>query len=324
LLKRKRPLLPYNPPMATHTLLPTRETLHGHWSRDLPPTLTIDPGDSVRFATLEAIWCAERRPTKWPWTRVGPYRAGLDDGHALTGPVAVRGARAGMTLAIRIDAIVPDEWAWTFSGPQGERAAALGVAGLPPYATFWDVDPERLIARDPKGREVALRPFMGVMGVAPAEAGVHSTTPPRVWGGNIDCKELVAGTTLFLPIGVDGALFSVGDGHGAQGDGEVCGTAIECPMTRVDLTFDLIDRPLKAPRAKTPDAWITFGFDPDLNRASTMALSGMLDLIEEQTGVNRQEALALASVAADLRVTQIVNQSQGVHAVLRVDAIGGL
>jgi acetamidase/formamidase len=127
-----------------------------------------------------------------------------------------------------------------------------------------------------------------------------------------------------LPVGVDGALFSVGDGHGAQGDGEVCGTAIECPMSRVDLTFDLIDRPLKAPRARTAEAWITFGFDADLNRASTMALAGMLDLIEEQTGVNRQEALALASVAADLRVTQIVNQTQGVHAVLRFDAIGGM
>jgi acetamidase/formamidase len=310
--------------MALHVLDATRETLHGHWSRELAPALTIDAGDTVCFKTLEAMWCAEQRPTCWPWRRVESRHPKLDDGHALTGPVAVRGAKAGMTLSIRIDAIVPDEWAWTFSGPQGERAAALGVAGLPPYATFWDVDPERLIARDPKGREVALRPFMGVMGVAPAEVGVHSTTPPRVWGGNIDCKELVAGTTLYLPVGVDGALFSVGDGHGAQGDGEVCGTAIECPMSRVELTFDLVDRPLKAPRAKTPDGWITFGFDADLNRASTMALSGMLDLIVEQTGVNRQEALALASVAADLRITQVVNQSQGVHAVLRAGAIGGL
>jgi acetamidase/formamidase len=161
------------------------------------------------------------------------------------------------------------------------------------------------------------------MGVAPAEAGVHATTPPRIWGGNIDCKELVAGTTLYLPIGVDGARFSVGDGHGLQGDGEVCGTAIECPMTRVDLTFKVIDRPLKAPRAKTADAWITFGFDPDLDRASTMALNGMLDLIQEQHGVDRSKALGLASLAADLRITQIVNQSQGVHCVLPFDALGG-
>jgi acetamidase/formamidase len=173
-----------------------------------------------------------------------------------------------------------------------------------------------------KGRRIRLRPFMGVMGVAPAEAGVLSTTPPRIWGGNMDCKELVAGSTLYLPIGVDGALFSVGDGHGAQGDGEVCGTAIECPMERVDLRFRLIDSPLKAPRAKTAEAWITFGFDADLNRASMMALNGMLDLIQEQYKVERQEALALASLVVDLRVTQIVNQVQGVHAVLGFDAIG--
>jgi acetamidase/formamidase len=179
-------------------------------------------------------------------------------------------------------------------------------------------------ARDEKGRTMKLRPFMGVMGVAPPEPGEHSTTPPRVWGGNIDCKELVSGTTLYLPIGVEGALFSVGDGHGAQGDGEVCGTAIECPMKRVELTFDLVDAPpLKAPRAKTADAWLTFGFDEDLNRAMLMALNGMLDLIQEQRGVDRQEALLLASLAVDLRITQIVNRAQGVHAVLPIDAIAG-
>ena len=307
-----------------HFVDATRPNLHGHWSRDLAPVLTVEPGDTVRFRTLEALWCAEGRPARWPWRRLKPRHPVLDDGRALTGPVAVRGARPGMTLAVRIDAIVPESWAWTFSGPSGERAAALGLTGQAPYATFWDVDPAALVARDPKGRQVRLRPFMGVMGVAPAEAGVHSTTPPRVWGGNIDCKELVAETTLYLPVGVEGGLFSVGDGHGAQGDGEVCGTAIECPMSRVELTFDLVDRPLPAPRARTADAWITFGFDPDLNRASTMALAGMLDLIQEQTKVDRQEALALASVAADLRVTQIVNQTQGVHAVLRFDAIEGM
>jgi acetamidase/formamidase len=163
------------------------------------------------------------------------------------------------------------------------------------------------------------------MGVAPPEPGVHVTTPPRVWGGNIDCKELVAGTTLYLPVGVEGALFSVGDGHGAQGDGEVCGTAVEIPVTRVELTFRLReDMKLKAPRARTAEGWLTFGFDEDLNRATTMALAGMLDLIQERhPGMNRQEALALASIAADLRITQIVNQSQGVHCVLRESALPG-
>ena len=305
--------------MATHRLRPSRRTLHGHWSRDLPPVLTIDPGDTVQFTTLEAAWCVERRPTKWPWKQVEPRRPILDDGHALTGPVAVRGARPGMTLAVEIGPIIPADWGWTFSAPQGERARALGLGNQPPHAQFWDIDPAGMLARDRAGRRVRLRPFMGV---GPAEPGVHTTTPPRAWGGNIDCKELVAGTTLFLPTGVEGALFSVGDGHAAQGDGEACGNALECPMEQVDLTFRLLDTPLKAPRAKTADALITFGFDPDLNRATMMALSGMLDLLQEQRNIPRQEALALASVAADLRITQIVNGSQGVHAVLTDDALG--
>jgi acetamidase/formamidase len=307
--------------MALHELNPTRATLHGHWSRELPPAQTIDAGDTVRFACLDAMWC-DGRPGAWPWKRFEPRVPGLDDGHALTGPIYVRGAKVGMTLEIAIGEIVPDNWAWTWSWPQGERAAELGLAGAPQYVQVWDVDPATMVAHDQDGLLLTLRPFMGVMGVAPAEAGVHATTPPRVWGGNIDCKQLVAGTTLYLPIGVDGALFSVGDGHGLQGDGEVCGTAIECPMTRVDLTFNVLDRPLKAPRAKTADAWITFGFDPDLNRASTMALNGMLDLIQEQHGVDRSKALGLASLAADLRITQIVNQSQGVHCVLPFNALG--
>jgi acetamidase/formamidase len=286
----------------------------------LAPVLTIDPGDTVRFATLEALWCVEQRPTKWPWKQVEPRDPVLDDGHALTGPIAIRGAEPGMTLEIRIGKIIPADWAWTFSSPQGDRAKALGLADAPLYAQFWDIDAEQMTASDAKGRRINLRPFMGVMGVAPPEPGVHSTTPPRIWGGNIDCRELVAGTTLYLPVGVAGALFSVGDGHGAQGDGEVCGTAIECPMNQVHLTFNLIDSPIKAPRARTADgAWITFGFDPDLNRATTMALSGMLDLIQEKRGIARQEALALASIQTDMRITQIVNQTQGVHAMMRLD-----
>ena len=307
--------------MALHELNPTRATLHGHWSRELAPALTIDAGDTVRFACLDAMWC-DGRPEAWPWKQFEARVPELDDGHALTGPVYVRGAKAGMTLEISIGEIVPDHWAWTWSWPRGQRAAELGLAGAPQYVQVWDIDPAKMVAHDRNGLSLRLRPFMGVMGVAPAEAGVHSTTPPRVWGGNIDCKELVAGTTLYLPIGVDGALFSVGDGHGLQGDGEVCGTAIECPMTRVDLTFNVLDRPLTAPRAKTADAWITFGFDPDLNRASIMALNGMLDLIQEHHTVDRSKALGLASLAADFRITQIVNQSQGVHCVLPFDALG--
>jgi acetamidase/formamidase len=306
--------------MASHILEPTRRTLHGHWSRDLTPALTINSGDTVRFGCLDALWCAER-PGRWPWKRFEPRQSELDDGHALTGPLFIRGAKPGTTLEIQIGRIIPDTWAWTWSWPQDERAKALGVAGLPGAPLMWDIDPDRMLATDEKGRSIKLNPFMGVMGVAPPDPGIHSTTPPRIWGGNIDCKELVAGTTLYLPVAVEGALFSAGDGHAAQGDGEVCGTAIECPVQQLDLTFRVReDINLSAPRARIKDAWLTFGFDQDLNKASLMALNNMLDLIQQQQNIDRQEALAIASIAADLRITQIVNIAQGVHCVLRDDA----
>src|SRR5690606_18553990 len=123
----------------------------------------------------------------------------------------------------------------------------------------WTIEPDRMLARNQFGRSVALRPFMGVMGMPPAEAGAHPTRPPGPFGGNIDCKELVPGSTLFLPIPVEGGLFSVGDGHAAQGDGEVCGQGIECAMELVDLTFWVRDdMALSMPRAHTPAGWITF------------------------------------------------------------------
>jgi acetamidase/formamidase len=158
---------------------------------------------------------------------------------------------------------------------------------------------------------------MGVMGMPPADPGLHPTPPPRVTGGNIDCKELVAGSSLFLPIAVPGALFSVGDGHAAQGDGEVCQTAIECPFERVELSF-MLHRGLRlrTPRALTPGGWISFGFHTDLDEAMFIATDTMLDLMGELLGLDRHTALALASVAVDFRVTQVVNGTKGVHAVL--------
>jgi acetamidase/formamidase len=151
---------------------------------------------------------------------------------------------------------------------------------------------------------------------------VHPTAPPRCWGGNIDCKELVAGTTLFLPIPVDGALFSAGDGHARQGDGEVSQTAIECPLDRLELTLSVDDRvQLRTPIAWTPAAWLTFGFDEDLDEAAAVAVEAMLDLMQRELQVDRTDALALASVVVDLRVTQLVNGVKGVHAVLSHDAI---
>ena len=192
--------------MARHELPLERRHLHGHFSRELEPVVTIDPGDSVRLSVPNAGW---RLESGEPFE---PRDDELDSGHALAGPIEVRGARAGQTLAVTIDDVRPGSWGITFTEP--------------PHFVRWEL-------ADGVGRserfDVELRPFLGVLGMPPPEPGVHSTIPPRRWGGNIDCKELVAGTTLFLPIPVDGALFSAGDGHAAQGDGEVSGTAIECP-----------------------------------------------------------------------------------------------
>jgi acetamidase/formamidase len=156
----------------------------------------------------------------------------------------------------------------------------------------------------------------------PDEPGIWSTTPPRRWGGNIDCRLLVPGSTLFLPIANDGALLSVGDGHAAQGDGEVSGTAIECALESAQVTLDVRDDvDLRMPIARTADAWVAFGFDEDLDTAAGLATENMLDLIERELETDRKHALALASVAVDLVITQVVNTAKGVHAILRDEAI---
>jgi acetamidase/formamidase len=282
-----------------HDLPLAEETVHGYFSSALPPVLTVDPGDSVRFQSLNARWHWE------PGLDRFERDTELHTGHALNGPIEVRGARAGRTLTVRIDEVTPRPWGVTFAhGDASHWTLAGGV---------WT---------DDRGVSVAAAPFLGVIGMPPPEPGVHSTGPPRRFGGNIDCKLLVAGTMLYLPISVDGALLSAGDGHGAQGDGEVSGTAIECPLERAQLTLELRDDlDLRTPIARTEDAWIAFGFDEDLDLAAEQCLATMLDLMERELGFDRAHALALSSVAVDLRVTQIVNGAKGVHAVLRDDAI---
>lgn len=273
-------------------------TLHGYFSSVLPPVLSVDPGDSVRFQSLNAGWDWE------PETEFVERDADLHNGHALTGPIEVRGAKAGKTLVVSIDEVTPRDWGVTFAD------------GKPFH---WTIDGET--ATDDRGNTVSLAPFMGVIGMPPPEPGIHSTGPPRKWGGNIDCKLLVAGTTLYLPIPLDGAVFSAGDGHAAQGDGEVSGTAIECPLARAQVTLELSDLVLRSPIARIADAWVAFGFDEDLDLAAAHAMATMLDLMERELSLERTHALALASVVVDLHVTQIVNGSKGVHAVLRDDAI---
>jgi len=315
-----------------HTLDARREHLHGHFSPDLKPVLEIDPGDTVRFQCLDAGWGLEPNNGFDHLRRqLEPRDPILDGGHALTGPVFVRGANAGDVLAVRIEQIQIGEWGSTFAG--GWPCVWNDRLGVSNDGVFhvWEFDREAQTATNQLGHTVKTKPFMGIYGLPPATSGVHSTVPPRRTGGNLDCKELGPGSTLYLPIEVDGALFSTGDGHAVQGDGEICITAIECPM-EVELTLDLLGtspsdqvvaqiKGLRGPIAHTPTGWVALGLHEDLDEAVVGALESMLDLMEVAHGLDRMDALALASLVVDFRVTQVVNNVKGVHAVLNHGAI---
>lgn len=312
--------------VTRHIVELTRTNLHGTFSRDRTPVLTIESGDSVALETLDAGWHTSLEPRNAGWqygNLFQPRDPVLDAGHALCGPIAISGAEAGMTLEIEILRVDPGPWGWSCGGGGNtELNRRFGVAEGEVESQFWDLDPERMAGRDQHGHEIELRPFLGVIGMPPDEPGIHPTSPPRRSGGNIDCKELVAGSSLFLPVPVSGGLLSVGDGHAVQGDGEVSGVAIECPIERVELRLTL--RPemhIDTPRALTKAAWLTFGFDADLDEGTITATNAMLDLMAERYALTRKEALALASLAVDLRITQIVNGVRGVHAVLPHEAL---
>jgi acetamidase/formamidase len=316
--------LPLTAKPTIHEIPLGRAALHGHFSPELPPVLEIAPGDAVRFSVLDAGWGLEPPLLDGGDRRLfEPRHAKLDDGHALVGPIAVRGARAGQVLSVRVDELRVGPYGFTFAGGwDSPTNVRLGVEDDPGHALVWSLDARAGTAMDQRGRIVQLRPFLGVMGMPPPQPGTYPTAPPRAWGGNIDCSELVVGATLFLPIPVDGALFSAGDGHGRQGDGEVSGLAIECPLELAQLSIDVIDGlSLAMPVAHTDEAWIAFGFDESLDEAAALAIDGMLGIMRRELGLERADALALASVVADLRVTQVVNGVRGVHAMLRRDAI---
>ena len=306
--------------MAQHRLDPTPDTVTDVFSRDLPPVLTIDPGDTVVVRSLDAGGHLERQLTP------GVDRSLMFSarrGHVLTGPIAVRGAEPGMVLAVRLAQLRPDDWGFTNAAardtPLNRR---LGLADASPRWLLWDLDVDKLTGTNDLGHTVDLAPFLGVIGVPPDEPGEHSTRPPRpACGGNIDCRDLVAGSTLYLPVTVSGAQLCIGDGHGAQGDGEVSGTAIECGMTS-EIVVDLVtDSPIPTVHAVTPTSRITFGFSEDLNEAMAAALDAMLGWMQSLFTLDKAAALALASPTVDLRVTQVANDVWGVHAVLPHDAI---
>lgn len=237
-------------------------------------------------------------------------------GHCLTGPIEVRGAEPGMVLGVHLTSITPADWGWTSAGVKDTALnRALGVAGGPGTWLTWDIDGDT--ATSNLGHTVAVAPFLGVTGLPPAEPGPHSTIPPRAaGGGNIDCRDLVAGSTLYLPVTVPGALLHLGDGHAAQGHGEVGGTAIECSMTTgVTLTLSA-DPVIPGIHAETPEGRVTFGFGADLNQATADALAAMTTWMQHLFDLDRPTALALASPVVDLRITQVANETWGVHAVL--------
>jgi acetamidase/formamidase len=301
--------------VTAHRLDPAPDTTADVLSREHAPVLTVDSGDTLVVRSLDAAGYLARQtspgedqPKMYP-----AYR-----GHCLTGPIKVTGAEPGDMLALRLVSLRPDTWGWTVSAALDTPVTRrLGLAEGPPWWLLWELDPDTGKATCQSGFSRSVAPFLGVMGMPPDEPGEHSTIPPRAaGGGNIDCKELVAGSTLYLPVTVPGALLYLGDGHAAQGDGEVGGTAIECPMTTEAVIELVAGRPLDSIHAETPAGRITYGFDADLNTAMGDALDAMVRWLDVLLGVGKAAALAHASTCVDLRITQVANQTWGVHAVL--------
>ncbi len=292
----------------------------GFFDASLPPVAEIASGEIAEIETVSGS--PEHLPPEGQGFHVPPELLEIHaksprqlPGHILTGPVAVQGAEPGDVLQVDIlDVTIRQNWGWNIIRP---LAGTLPDDFQTGRMVTIPMDLDAHVARLSWGLELPLRPFFGVMGVAPPPNwGRISTIQPRAHGGNIDNKELVAGTTLYLPVFTEGALFSCGDGHGAQGDGEVCVTAIETALTgrfrmtvRKDLNFCF-------PRAETPTHFITMGMHEDLDRCTEMALRDMIVLITGRTGLSREDAYMLCSLAGDLRITQTVNGNKGVHMML--------
>lgn len=303
--------------MAHHELKAGPGAVHwGYLDAKLAPRVTIDSGDSV------TMHCVSGGPGEvGVRTDLLPeHKAILEQEkpylgpHILTGPVAVRGAMPGDTLEVRIRSVdLRVDWAYNgikpLRGTLPEDFPMLRILQIP-------LDRQRMEAKLPFGATVPLKPFMGLMAVAPRpEYGAVSSIEPREYGGNIDCKELVAGTTLFLPVWAPGALFSCGDGHAAQGDGEVNLMALETPMS---ATFEFVlhkGRRLSFPRGLTPTHYIAMGTDPDLDDAAKQALRELIAWLVELKGWKAEDAYTFCSVVCDLHVTQLVDGHKGVHAM---------
>jgi acetamidase/formamidase len=290
-------------------------TIHGRhhhfgWDNSFVPVERVAPGSTIEFECLDSSGGQLS-----PDSTVADVTA-LDFGkvNPVTGPVHVDGAEPGDALKITIEAFKPSGFGWTANIP---GFGLLADQFTTPALNLWKYDASLEPALYGKNARVPLKPFAGTIGNAPAEPGLHSVVPPRRMGGNLDIRDLAAGTVLYLPVEVAGALFSVGDTHAAQGDGEVCGTAIESQMNTV-LTIDLVkDARLKTPRFTTPgpvtrhlDAKgyeVTTGIGADLMDGARSAVAQMVDLISAQHGMDPVEAYMLCSVCGDLRISEIVD-----------------
>ena len=290
--------------MAEHSLgaAPT----HSRWNNALEPRLTIESGDTVHMECVDASGAQVR-----PGMTV-PEFLDIDRGliHALTGPVAIAGAEPGDVLEVAVLGVQHHGWGWTSVIP---GLGFLDTRFTDPYLFHWMLESE--VTRSLAPAVVPLQPFCGVMGVARAEAGEFRTRPPGRFGGNMDVRELSAGSTLYLPVECAGALFSAGDAHAAQGDGEVCINGIECPAS-VSLRFKLHkQQPLAGPLVEAPargaatgGAWLVVESAEDALSAARAAVSRMVDLLVTRWGFSPVEAYLLASVAADLKLSQVVNR----------------
>ncbi|MBM3725239.1 MAG: acetamidase [Acidobacteria bacterium] len=307
-----------------HTLASTPKTVHwGYYDAAKAPVLRIRPGDTVevRTAMIDTPEALERvgvAPGQIDAASREIHRTVKDKGpgpHILTGPIFVEGAEPGDVLEVHIESI-------RLGLPYALNLFLPGLGALPEefpyeYRKLIPLDEKRMVARFAPGVEIPLRPFFGSMGVAPpGDLGRVDSAPPWVHAGNLDNKEMVAGTTLYIPVHAKGALFSVGDAHAAQGNGEVCVTALETVLSGV-FRFNVRKGPRRLwPRAETPTHLMTMGFDESLDTAMKIALREMIGVIVERFKLSREDAYVLASDAVDFSITQVVDGKRGVHAML--------
>jgi acetamidase/formamidase len=289
--------------MSEH-YLDTKST-HDRWNRDLPPQIEVEPGDVVKFDCFDSSGGqVNANSTVDDFLKIDRGRI-----HTLTGPVAIKGAKPGDSLRVHVLNIQHKGWGWSSIAP--------GLGFLPdrfpdPFLFTWQLDEESTDSLAPA--VVPLRPFCGVMGVAPAASGEMKTRAPGIFGGNMDVKDLAAGSTLYLPVFNEAALFSLGDVHAAQGDGEICINGIECPAA-VTVRFTLLKNTrLSAPMVETTQRsritsgeWTMVESDEDPLAAARRALNRMIDFLVENWQFNPEHAYLLCSVAMDLRIHQVVN-----------------